>query len=1048
MTRYYVGVVFLASFAVVAVGQLPAPVATPLIGARSLALSPDGSRLAFSYQGDIWVASSHGGKAYPITNNVEMDDSPIWSPDGQYIAFASNRTGNWDIFIVPADGGSTQRLTWHSGADVPSDWSPDGKSILIRGSRDNPNNGFYTIDVKNGRTDQLMLDMMSVGSPRFSPDGKSIVYNRFGFPWIRARYSGSAAAQIWRYDLASHKREKIRDNSFQHLWPNPSEDGRTVFTVTVGEKTPSSSPVDKPIPKNVDNAARTPNVYAIAMNGNAKRLTSFVGAPVHFLTAARTANVLAFEEDGDVYTMVPGETPRKVELTASIDDKTSQFERQVLTTGVEDDALSPKGDKMIVQVHRNLWLVPTKKGKGPNADDAVQLTTWAGSDEQPLWTPDNKTAFFVSDRNGAKRLFRVDTDTKAITPVTTMDEDVSNLMLTPDKTRVSFWVSGKDGGLYTVPVAGGTPTVVLARPGRDKFYSWSPDGKFVAFSETLLRSGYYYWDSTENVFIFDIAQHKLTDVTKLSAQHLVPSFSPDGKYLFFRSNRSGDGIYALALNPEEAPAPELDLKYVKPTAPAKVEINYDDIENRARKIISMTPEGPVLVDPANGELYFLSAGDIWKAAYNGDEPKKITNGGGFTGIDWNDDSTKLVAVKSGTAVTVDIKQNGAPITTVTFRADWQHDLRKEREAAFDEFWRVYNNDFYDANFHGRDWPALRERYRKWLPSVGHRNEMATVLGMMVGELESSHSEVSPAAGNPVSETSAHPGFLFDYKYTGPGIKILEVPAHSPGSYAKDRLVAGEVVEKINDIPVQVDEALWRDVLNQQVGREIRLSVRGLDGKTREVKYRALSGGEFNAIVQNNRLQARRRYVEEKSGGKLTYVHIAGMGQAEFERFNQQVWQYATGKVGLIIDVRNNGGGNTSDRIIDILERQPNSIYKERGEPSQLGPGQALGIPMVVMAAETSFSNAEMFPSAMKARKLATLVGRPTPGYVIYTGGGRLVDGTGIRLPGTGAYHLDGTPLEDNGVVPDYDVQISPEEYFAGKDPQLDKAIEVLLKQAK
>lgn len=1032
--------------------QLPVPTPSPLIGARSLALSPDGRRLAFSYQGDIWVASAEGGKAYPVTSNIEMDDNPIWSPDGNYIAFASNRTGNWDIFIVPADGGRTQRLTWHTGADVPSDWSPDGKYVIEKATRDSPYNGLYAIDVATGATKQLMLDMMPVGSPHYSLDGKSVLYARFGFPWVRPRYHGSAAAQIWKLDLASGKRTLVRSTGFQHLWPTFGPNGNA-YAVTVAEPTRSSSSIFHETPKIAagDNVEKTPNVYEIG--SKVHRLTDFVGEGTRFLTVARRAPEAAFERDGDVYVMMLGQKPHKITLTATVDDKTVQEERLILTNGVSRAALSPKGDQIAFSVRGKIWSVPTKKGKGPNADDATQLTNWAGLDESPLWTPDGKALFFLSDRTGPLYLFRMDVDTKKAVAVSS-GGDVSGIRLTPDKTKVSYWQDGPQGGLYTVPVAGGAATCVLSKPGKyrggldDDAYDWSPDGRYVAYSDELTRSGYYLWENATNIWLYDTQTKIGTDITQLSASHSVPRFTPDGRYILMRSDRDGAGIYAIPLRQEDSSPGDIEMKYEKPSGPVKVEVDLTNIEDRPRRIISQEPDGDIRIDPTNGDIYFRSGGDIWSAKYDGSEPKKITNGGGVDSFRFSDDSTQLMVVKSGTLNTIDLRKPGQPTTTVAFRADWTHDLRKEHEAAYDEFWRAYNKDFYDPNFHGRDWAALGERYRKFLPSVGHRNEMATILNMLVGELESSHSEVGPAPGNPKSETSAHPGFTFDYSYSGPGIRIKDVPIGSPGSFEKTRLLPGEVVSQINGKPVQIDEALWRDVLNEQTGRDITLTVKAKDGKTRQVTYKALSPGDFNGLVTKNLYEWRRKHVEERSHGLVTYVHIAGMDQRSLARFNQEVWEYAHDKKALIIDVRNNGGGNTADLILNILERRPNMIYRPRDEKPVVGPGQTLDSPIAVMMAETSYSNAEMFPAAMRATGLATLVGMPTPGYVIYTGGFPLVDGTIARMPGTGVYQLDGTPLEDHGQEPDVKVDITPEQFFSGQDPQLDAAVDALLKKVK
>ena len=1032
--------------------QLPSPVPSPLVGARSLALSPDGKRLAFSYRGEVWVSPTDGGQAIPVTSNVEMQDNPIWSPDGKYIAYSSNRTGNWDIFIVPVDGGATQQLTWYSGADIPSDWSPDGKYILERTSREKPYNGLYEIDVRTGRTKELMLDMMSVGSPHYSPDGRTVLYTRFGFPWVRARYQGSQASQLWKLDLATGKRSLVRSTGFQHLWPSYAPDGK-VLAVTVSQKTPSSSPIGKPIPKIAasDNAERTPNVYSIG--GGASRLTDFVGEGARFLTVARTAPVAAFERDGDVYVMNLGQKPRKISLTASLDDPEVERERLILNSGVDHARLSPKGDKIAFSVRGNIWTVPTKKGKGPNADDATQLTTTAGLDEAPIWTPDGKTIFFLSDRSGPLRLYRMDVDSKEATPISG-EYDVAAIRLTPDKTRVSYWQDGPQGGLYTVPVAGGAPTCVLPKPGKYRGdvdpdeYDWSPDGRYVAFSDVLQRSGYYYWDNGSNIWLYDTETKKPpVDLTQLNAQHHHPRFTSDGKYLLMTSDRDGAGVYAIPLLVEDSAPGEIEMKFTKPTGPVKVTVDLEGIEDRSRKILSQEA-GDLLVDGSNGDIYFESGGDLWRAKYDGTEPRKLTMGGGVSQFHFSDDGNSMILVKGGLLNTVDIRRPEVPVTVVTFRADWALDLRKQHAAAYEQFWRAYNNNFYDPNFHGRDWRELGERYRKLLPSVRHRNEMATLLNELVGELESSHSEVGPGPGNPRSETSAHLGFTFDYSYPGPGIKVLSVERGAPGWYEKTKINPGDIVTEINGKAVNTDETLYRDVLNDQNGRDVDLLVRTGGSAPRHVVYKAMTAGDYGAIVSRNLYEWRRAHVEQRSGGLVTYVHIAGMDQGSLERFNQQVWEYAQNKKAVIIDVRNNGGGNTSDLLLDILERAPNMVYEPRDEQAVLGPGQTLDLPLVVMMAETSYSNAEMFPASMRARHLATLVGMPTPGYVIYTGGLPLVDGTNARMPGTGVYQLDGTPLEDNGQQPDVKVDISPEQFFAGDDPQLDTAVDVLMKKVK
>jgi len=1019
-----------------------------LIGARNLALSPDGTRLAFSYQGDIWVAPAGGGRAVPIASHVEMDDNPIWSPDGSQIAFSSNRYGNFDIFVVGADGGKVKRLTYNSGSEIPTDWTPDGKSIVFRSVRDKEFNGIYSVDVDSSKLHELFLDSSTVNGARILPDGK-VLYQRGGFPYVRPRYEGTGNAQPWLFDPATGKRTKLHGSTFQHLWTNYGAKG-TVYTVTVSEKTPSSTPLGQQPVKYTDNAKNTPNVYVMA-NGQISPVTSVVGGSgTRYLTVARKADALAYEHDGEVFVKSGGKLTQ-IKLTASLDDKVNNEARMVATSGVTDASLSSKGDFIVFAMANDLWQVGVNKAKGPNAEDATRLTDWAGLDQEPVLAPDAKSVFFTSDRGGNLNLYQLNLETKEAKQLTTFTGDVTELSLTPSKKKLTFIVAGSGGGIYTVDVATGVIDLVLKTPGGNRLgdgtdYDWSPDERYLAYTTRLPGTGYYYWDEGNGINIYDTQTKTLHDITGLNARYGGPVFSPDGKYLAFASNSEGDGIYMLPLQPEDARTTELEARYERPKATPKVEINFEDIDNRARRVAAGMPSS-LIYDPLTGDLFSLQNGDLVRTSYDGTDTKPFTAGAGLSRVVLGNDDNTWFGIKGGLAHRIIIRGPGAPQQPITFRAEWVRDLRKEHEAAFQQFYRGFNHSFYDGNFHGRDWAKIRDRYYPLLSSVGHRNEMAIILNQMVGELESSHSEVG-AAPVPGSTSTAALGLSFDYGYAGPGMKVSGVPKRSPASYAKTQIKVGETILKVNGKAAELSEKFISEALNDQVGRDLNLLVRGLDGKDRTLKYRALSGGEQGGLFERAKLEERKAMVEKLSGGKVSYVYIAGMGDGNFQQFNKEYWKAIQGRKAMIIDVRGNGGGNISDRLVDMLERQQHSWLKLRDEDVQPAPGQSFGVPLVVMCDETSFSNAEMFPEAMKTRKLAKIIGNTTPGYVIWTGGFPLVDGTNARMPGTGQYRLNGQPMENFGTVPDYIVPITVEDVFAGKDPQIEKAVDVLLKQVK
>jgi tricorn protease len=1039
-----------AAMALLAAGavraQLAVPEPKPVIGARMPALSPDGKRLAFVYRGDIWIADSSGGRATALTRNIEMDAYPQFSPDGNWISFSSTRSGNWDIFVVPAMGGEVRRLTWHSGTEIAYGWSPDGKNLIFSTRRETGDAELLTLDVKTLRLRKLAQDYTGIDQANYSPDGKTVVIGHNGlFHWTRPRYHGSGAMQIVLLDVASGKRTPVTHDERQHLWPRFMPDGKSLLTVSVGEETPSASRLNEKPVKFTDSPARTPNLWVFNPAGRGRQITSFTGGSVRFPAVAARTGEIAFEYDHDLWMLKPNaKEPVKISLFAAEDDAQSPLRHETLASGVTEAEPSPDGKTFAFGLRGDIWTVAVEKPKGvagKSAEIARRLTDWIGEDFDFLWSPDGKKMYYRSNREYTYRLYEMDLATLAIRSLWNRPEEVGQLRLSPDGKELAFWVSGGQGGLYLVTPADGNARRIFPLPDAARAwqsggdFTWSPDKQWFAFTVREMNGAVNLW-------IMPASGGEPVNVTHLNAWHGMPAWTPDGKYLLFSSDRDGSGLYALPLTKEPARAAETDVAFVKPKEPVKVAIDFDGITRRIRKLCAQSPQGDLTVT-SEGLILFISEGDIWSVSYDGKDVKRLTTGGGCGALRAAKDGKKLFFSRSGELWTM--KLEGAnPQEKVTFTADLDRDTRAERRAAFTQFWAAFNRGFYDPNMHGRDWEAVRKRYEPMLEGVETRLEFATLLQMMVGELESSHSEVGPAPGGNPSSVTPHPGFTFDYSYEGPGIRVEKVPAGAPGSFQKSLLKSGEYVMAINGQDVTLDENLYR-IINDKQGREFEFLVNSKPSKegARVVKYASLSYGEWGDLLYRNRIERLRSYVEQKTGGKISYVHIAGMGGGNQVTFERELYEYSLGKKAMIIDVRFNGGGNISDTLISWLASKPHGYYRGRDNLPEPAPGRAWDKPIIVLMNEHSFSNAEMFPEAMRARGLAKLVGMPTPGYVIWTWGLQLVDGTGGRMPGSGVYRLDGTPMEDLGEKPDVMVPMTADDWLAERDPQLDKAIEML-----
>jgi Tol biopolymer transport system component/C-terminal processing protease CtpA/Prc len=1008
-------------------------------------LSPDGKTLAFVYKGDVWTAPAEGGRATPVTQHVEMDSHPLFSPDGQWIAFSSRRRGSWDIFIVPAIGGTPRQVTYHGGADIATGWSPDSRKVLFSAKRDSVNYGLFALDLETLRSERLTEDYAPLNHAQWSADGQSIVYGRYGFPWTRPRYQGSAAAQIWVLNPSTGERHFITSNGFQHLWPRFLPGSREIVCVTVGELTPSASRLGETLPKNTDNARRTPNLWVFDLEGKGRPLTEFIGDGVRSPAVAAQSGDLAFEYGPDLYLLKSGGgQPQKIRLTAAVDEKQTTRRREKLGNSVTEAEPSPDGKTICFGLRGEMWSIATEKPKGVegrSTEFARRLTDWAGEDADFVWAPDGKKLYFVSDREFNLRLYELEVATLAVKPLWNRPEDVTRLSLSPSGKELAFWVTGPEGGLHVLSLTNSALRRLAKVPGTHMHgygggdVAWSPDERWLAFAQ---RSQNRSW----NLYLVPSRDGVATNITRLNAHHSQPAWSPDGKYLFFQSNRDGEGLYILPLIPEDLRSTDFDLKFEKPKEATTVKIDFTNLSERIRKFIPQNPQADLQVAP-DGTILFLAEGDVWTVTYDGKETKRQTTGGGKSGLRLTRDGKRAFYTQNGELFFM--KLDTKATEKVSFTADWERDIQAERQAAFTQLWRSFQRGFYDPNFHGRDWEGIRKRYAPLLETIETAEEFATLLNQLVGELESSHSEIAPQAPGVADPVTPQLGFTFDYTHKGPGIRVAGVPRNAPGSFPKTGLQPGDYVLAINGKDVTLDENLYR-VINDQQDREFQFLVSKTPTRkeARTIKYKVMSQEEWGNLNYRNRTERLRQEVEQKSQGQLGYLHVSAMDGANQTRFEQEIYEYISGKEGMIIDVRFNKGGNILDTLIDWLERKQHGFFRPRDNEPEPSPTRAWNKPIIVLINEHSYSNGEMFPCAMRQRGLARLVGMPTPGYVIWTYPLRLVDGTGARMPFSGVYRLNGTPQENQGEAPDFRVALSPEDWLTGRDPQLDRAIELLL----
>ena len=1056
--------------------------------AQSPDLSPDGSRLAFVWQGDIWLVESNGGEAVRLTETGD-NNSPKFSPDGKRVAFVSSRQPSGaQVYTMPVSGGEPTRLTHHTDGYGLLQWTPDGKQLLVSASRDfdwRRGGRMLLIDANERSSETLLFDSAGANG-RLNRDGNQVIFTREGVAWWRKGYNGSQASQIWKYDLEADKFEMLNDhpNGARHpLW---SPDGSSYYFVS-GE----------------DGAF---NLYHKEIgSGTTKKLTRFSDDGVVMPTLSLDGSTLVFRQLFDFYRLdltVANSEPQLIKIVTNADLARTSHQNVTLSSAT-DAAFSSDGLEVAMIAGGDLWVMDTI------LREPKQITITPEEESSPVFSIDGNSLFFVSDSGGQSDIWvatRKDeskywwlNDEFELKKLTQDSVVESKIKVSPDGERLAYIRQGS--GIWIMNVDGSNVTHFLETWDSPDF-DWSPDGKWLT------------WASSDNDFNRDIfvgpIDHSLEPVnlSRHPRNDRQPVWSPDGKMIAFTGTRDSNetDIHIVVLQREQIESTSRDRKLEealkkfesakrpKPSEEKKkentsssdekeaeqaatasdkkevakktetgkslpdVRIDFDEIHSRVIRVsISDSSESGLMWSPDSKTLAFNATVDGKRGLYKIEPPfnlsPKSMMSQTVSGATWIANGKQILSLSGG--VPQSLTESGQA-TRYTFNAYSTVDLPARYEAGFDQAWRAMRDNFYDENLNNRNWDAIRRKYRQAARDAVDMSSFSAVVQMMLGELNGSHLGFSARSGggrsrgdadNQWNETTAHFGLRYDLTHRGPGLLVRDVIYRSPAWQQRSRVEVGETVLAIDGVEVDPGMDLTT-VLNGRSGREVTLRVKNQAGEERLVSILPISFNAARGLLYDHWQRQNQQLVEQQSENSLGYVHIRGMNMNSFYEFERDLFAIASGKDGLIIDVRDNGGGSTADHLLTVLTQPRHAITVPRdggpGYPHDRIVYATWDKPIIVMCNQNSFSNAEIFSHAIKTLKRGRLVGVPTAGGVISTGSVQIMDLGTLRRPFRGWFSVaDGEDMELNGAVPDVVIWPQPADQAQGIDQQLNTAIEML-----
>tara|TARA_R110000868_G_scaffold378658_3_gene644171 strand:- start:26828 stop:30055 length:3228 start_codon:yes stop_codon:yes gene_type:complete len=1046
---------------------------------RYQSISPDGSQIVFTYMGDLYKVPTAGGAATQLTFHEAHDYEAIWSKDGKTIAFASDRYGNFDVYTMSINGGVAKRITFHSNDETPYTFSNDGKNVIFgalrmdiaehRGFPTGSQTELYTVPVTGGRVDQLFT--FPAEYIQISKNGKQMVYHDRpgGENEWRKHHTSSVTRDLWKYDVDPNKHTMITSFAGEDRKPVYSPDEKSLYYLS--------------------EESGNFNIHKISMASPSsnEQLTDFKTFPVRFLSIGN--GTLAFGYDGELYTMKEGESPKKVNVTITTQEKSNSDSFITINGGVNEMAISPNGKEIAFVARGEVFVT--------NIDGSLtkRITNTPEQERFVTFAPDGKGVVYASERDGKWSIFKTEKvrDGEPFVFASTLlkesvliSDDIDNYLpeFSPDGKKLAY-IAGRrtlrvkdmDSG-DTVDLL--TPEDLFHMRDGDKYFTWSPDSKWLLVdwskllndSEVLLMSadGKERINLTESGY-YDSSPKWVNEGKQMlwfSNRHGLKSYATSGRSqadvysMFFtqdawdKYNMSEDD-YKLMKEIEKANKSEDKDKKDDDKKDEKAEeetealtFDWDGMKDRKDRLtIHSSYLSDAILSKDGEKLYYLAQFEdrynLWETELRTGDTKmtiKLNTGGGS--LMWDKDMENLYLLSGGRISSVDLGKGSTK--GISISGEMEYDAQAEREASFEHVYIRTKNIFYEPTFHGIDWEMMHTEYKKYLPHIGNNYEFAELLSEMLGELNVSHSGARYGDNIENGDATASFGIFYDYDHSGNGIKITEVIKGGPLDKAAFNVEAGMIIQKIDGETITPDKDI-ASYLNRKAGKFTLIEVTDSRGRNPQMlTVKPISLGQERGLLYDRFVRMNEEEVAEKSNGELGYVHIPGMGDGPYRSIYEDMMGKYFDTKAVIVDTRNNGGGDLVADLAMFFTGKRFITYETEAKVVGGEPTSRWTKPTLTMFNESNYSDGHCYAEAYDELEIGTTLGMPVPGTCSFAGWERLPNGMVWGVVPVSSKNMAGEWQENNQTEPDIKIKNMPGVVDKGRDQQLERAIEELLKE--